>query len=265
LRDWKIYERVDPTNSSTYYLYRIHLDRYLGYASFARDRVVLDVGCAYGFGSATLGRAASQVVGIDTSPDIVKEAKRRYGSQSIDFAVMSAEHLGLRNHSIEVAYAFEVVEHLANPELFFADLEGILTKNGFAVLSTPNKLVSNDRNPFHITEYSWDELESCLEKHFSSVKMVGTSHLSLFERMIRVRRLLPDNFVELFKGNRLFEYVIDRVARQGQGRERQSSSGLLAVCSNPWNSIEKTEMSLESLESDSGPIGVRRKAHSPFA
>jgi len=249
LRNWKIYERVDPTNRSTYYLYRIHLDRYLGYASLARDRVVLDVGCAYGFGSATLGKGASQVVGIDASADVVKEAKKRYGSRNIDFAVMSAEHLGLRDHSIEGAYAFEVVEHLADPELFLSDIEGILTKTGFVVLSTPNRLVLTDKNPFHITEYSWDELDSSLEKHFSSVRIIGTSHLSLFENMLRIRRVLPDNLVELLKGNRLFELLIDRIARQGNRSEVRPSSGLLAVCYNPLNKAVARAPSVELLES----------------
>ena len=250
MKDWKIYERVDPNNRSTYYLYRIHLDRYLTYAGLARDRVVLDVGCAYGFGSGALGRDAIQVVGIDSSTDIVKEAKARYGGRNIDFAVMSAEHLGFRGHSVEGAYAFEVVEHLSKPDLFFDDLEKILTRTGFAIFSTPNRLVSTDKNPFHVTEYSWQEFNNSLEKHFSSVQVLGMSHVSLFDSLIRVRRLLPSNLVELLKGNRLFESLIDRIARQGKKNEGRSSSGLLAVCYNPWNGTEGRTASPELLESE---------------
>jgi SAM-dependent methyltransferase len=250
MKDWKIYERVDPDNRSTYYLYRIHLDRYLTYASLARDLVVLDVGCAYGFGSGALGREASQVMGIDTSAEIVREAKKRYGGRNIDFAVMSAEHLGFREHSIEGAYAFEVVEHLSKPDLFFSDLEAILTKTGFVILSTPNRLVSTDKNPFHVTEYTWDEFNSSLEKHFSSVTTLGISHHSLFENLIKVRRLLPSNLVELLKGNSLFEFLIDRIARQGKRSEGESSSGLLAVCYNPWDGVEEKMASAELLGSE---------------
>ena len=250
MRDWKIYERVDPSNKSTYYLYRIHLDRYLTYASLARDLVALDVGCAYGFGSRALGREATQVIGIDTSPEIVKEAMTRYGGRNIDFAVMSAEHLGFREHSIDGAYAFEVVEHLSKPDLFLDDLEAILTSTGFAILSTPNRLVSTDENPFHITEYSWEEFNNSLAKHFSSVQILGVSHVPLFESLIRVRRFLPSNIVELLKGNRVFEFLIDRIARQGKKSESKSSSGLLAFCNSPWNGVEEKIASAELLESE---------------
>jgi SAM-dependent methyltransferase len=250
MKDWKIYERVDPSNKSTYYLYRIHLDRYLTYASLARDLVVLDVGCAYGFGSGALGREAIQVTGIDTSPEIVREAKRRYGGRNIDFAVMSAEHLGLRERSIDGAYAFEVVEHLSKPDSFLNDLEEILTRTGFAILSTPNRLVTTDENPFHITEYSWEEFNNGLAKHFSSVQIFGMSHVPLFESLIGVRRFLPSKIVELLKGNRVFEFLIDRIARQGKKSEGKSSSGLLAVCNNPWNGVEEKTTSPELLESE---------------
>jgi SAM-dependent methyltransferase len=250
MKDWKIYERVDPSNKSTYYLYRIHLDRYLAYASLARNLVVLDVGCAYGFGSGALGKEAIQVMGIDTSPEIVREAKTRYGGRNIDFAVMSAEHLGFREHSIDGAYAFEVVEHLSKPDLFFEDLEEILTRTGFAILSTPNKLITTDENPFHVTEYSWEEFNNSLSKYFSSVQVSGMSHVPLFESLIRVRRFLPSNIVELLKGNRLFEFLIDRIARQGKKREGESSSGLLAVCNNTGIGIEEKAASAELLESE---------------
>jgi len=250
MKDWKIYERVDPSNKSTYYLYRIHLDRYLAYASLARNLVVLDVGCAYGFGSGALGKEAIQAIGIDSSPEIVREAKRRYGGRNIDFAVMSAEHLGFREHSIDGAYAFEVVEHLSKPDLFFEDLEEILTSAGFAILSTPNKLITTDENPFHITEYSWEEFNNSLAKHFGSVHVSGMSHFPLFESLIRVRRFLPSNIVELLKGNRLFEFLIDRIARQGKKSEGKSSSGLLAVCYNPWNGVDERTTASELPDSD---------------
>ncbi len=260
MRDWTIYERVDPSNASTYYLYRIHLDRYLSHVALAKRRIVLDVGCAYGFGSAALGNQADRVVGIDSAPEVVREAKNRYDSGNIDFVVMSAEHLGFKDQSIEGAYAFEVVEHLAHPDSFFNDVERILRKSGFLILSTPNKLGSKDENPFHITEYSLEELDQILQKHFSRVNITGMSHSLLFERMMGIRRLLPSRLVELVKGNRPFESLIDLIAKQNKKSEAQLSSGLLAVCLDPWGAIEENRNSLSDLfESNADRFWLRQQ------
>jgi 2-polyprenyl-3-methyl-5-hydroxy-6-metoxy-1,4-benzoquinol methylase len=235
MRDWKIYERIDPSNESTYYLYRIHLDRYLSYVGLANGLTVLDVGCAYGFGSAALGKRAERVIAIDTSIPVVKEAKKRYGSSKIDFVVMSAEHLGFREHAIQGAFAFEVVEHLNRPETFFDDIERTISESGFLVLSTPNRLESKDKNPFHVSEYSPEELNSSLRKHFSSVIMTGTRQLPMFDKMMSIRRLLPHGVVEHVKGNKPFEFLIDRFGRQKARNDPNSSAGLLAICHHPWN------------------------------
>jgi hypothetical protein len=80
--------------------------------------------------------------------------------------------------------------------------------------------------------------------------MLGMGHLSLFESLIRVRRLLPSNLVELLKGNRLFELLIDRIARQGKNSEGQSSPGLLAVCHSPWNGVEEKTAPAELVGAD---------------
>jgi 2-polyprenyl-3-methyl-5-hydroxy-6-metoxy-1,4-benzoquinol methylase len=237
MRDWKIYERIDPSNESTYYLYRIHLDRYLSYVGLANGLTVLDVGCAYGFGSAALGKKAERVIGIDTSIPVVKEAKKRYGSSKIDFVVMSAEHLGLREHAIQGAFAFEVVEHLTEPDTFFEDIERTISETGFLVLSTPNRLESKDNNPFHISEYSPEELNNSLHKHFSTVMITGTQQLPMFDKMMSIRRLLPHGVVERVKGNRPFEFLIDRFGRQKARNDPNSSPGLLAICRHPWNGL----------------------------
>jgi SAM-dependent methyltransferase len=262
MRDWKIYERIDPSNESTYYLYRIHLDRYLSHVGLANGLTVLDVGCAYGFGSAALGREAERVSGIDTSIPVVKEAKKRYGSTKIDFVVMSAEHLGFREHAIQGAFAFEVVEHLSEPETFYDDIERTISESGFLVLSTPNRLESRDKNPFHISEYSLEELDSSLHKHFNSVIITGTGQQPMFEKVMSIRRHLPHGVVELVKGNKPFEFLIDRFGRQKARNDPKSSPGLLAICRHPWNGAGEGQESFSDLPKSESSSDSSRKQNS---
>jgi SAM-dependent methyltransferase len=231
LRNWEIHERVDPDNKTTYYLYRTHLDRYGEYAFLSKRLRVIDVGCGYGFGTSALERCAAHVIGIDVSYETIKSAKRRYSGTRLDFVVMSAEHLGFKGNSFQGAYAFEVIEHLANSESFLNEVDRTLGGEGFLVLSTPNRLASIERNPFHAREFSWNELDSSLRKHFSSVKIVGKAHSQFFSRIMFVRRLLPSEIVDRLKDNSAFKMLIDRIGRQTEQMENlESPPFLLALC-----------------------------------
>jgi hypothetical protein len=75
----------------------------------------------------------------------------------------------------------------------------LLAPRGTALLSTPNRQLSDGVNPYHVREYLGGELGDLLARHFAEVEMfsVGTSepvrdHLAARSRRIRaVMRLDP--------------------------------------------------------------------------
>jgi len=53
--------------------------------------------------------------------------------------------------------------------LFLTELRRVLKDNGLAIISTPNREVSKNKNPFHIKELNKEEFLAILNKYFSQV------------------------------------------------------------------------------------------------
>lgn len=65
----------------------------------------------------------------------------------------------------------EFIEHIDRNELepLLEQITSIMAENGKFIGSTPNKIVPTT-NPFHLYEYTKDELEEILKKYFSKVE-----------------------------------------------------------------------------------------------
>lgn len=96
---------------------------------------LLDVGCGLGF---FLKRIEDiyETYGIDVSEYAVKKAKMVASKSKIQIG--SAVDLPFKSDSFDIVVAFDVVEHLENPDLFFQKAYKILKKYGILVFSTPN-------------------------------------------------------------------------------------------------------------------------------
>jgi SAM-dependent methyltransferase len=69
--------------------------------------------------------------------------------------------------------SFQVIEHIKDDQLFISEAHRVLKKGGKLLLSTPNKLTSLTRNPFHVREYTAAELYSRAQTCFSSPQIMG--------------------------------------------------------------------------------------------
>lgn len=78
---------------------------------------LLDVGC--GPGSITRGLAErlapGQVIGLDSSPDVVAVARQEAGPENLQYEVGSVYQLPFPDASFDVAYAHQVFQHLRHP------------------------------------------------------------------------------------------------------------------------------------------------------
>jgi SAM-dependent methyltransferase len=102
-----------------------------------RGAAVLDVGCAFGHGTARLARRF-RVKGIEPSPDYIARARRRY--PGILFSEGKAEALPYASNCFDGVVLLDVLEHLppASVDQALGEAARVLRPHGVLVLSTPN-------------------------------------------------------------------------------------------------------------------------------
>lgn len=157
-----------------------HLKRYDFAKNFSSDKVVLDAGCGVGYGSYYLSAEAREVVGIDISEDAISYAKSKYGSEdNLTFKIMNVLNLTFSPASFDLVCAFELIEHLKDPEQFLREASCVLKQNGRLILSTPHaeRTTHDPENPYHQVELSEVDLRSLLSNHFKEVQILGQRRL----------------------------------------------------------------------------------------
>jgi len=151
---------------------------------------VLDVGCGSGYGTALLAGGEARVVGIDrVFPD---GSSRRDGGH---FLLGDLSAIPLASGSFDLVVSFQVIEHLGDPTFFVDALAELLRPEGVALVTTPNVLTSDGVNPYHVHEYTADELAACLGRRFEQVEVSGiraseTARRMFAERSRRIRRIV---------------------------------------------------------------------------
>lgn len=162
-------ERVDLAEASRPWKEE-HLARYVFADRQLGEGLVLDVACGTGEGSAYLGRAhGRRLLSVDLDLPAVRRAAAVLRSAGVDGVglVASAVHLPFPHACMDAVVSFETVEHLDDPAAFLAEIRRVLRPGGLLHMSTPNALATSPgggppENPFHVREFTPDELEGIL-------------------------------------------------------------------------------------------------------
>lgn len=197
-------ERTLPGIPHENYWFQRHLVAYELASRMSGGLRVIDVGCGEGYGPAMLAVRASSVLGVDIAPEVVEHARARYLSPNLSFEAMDVNRLDVRSGSFDMAVSLQVVEHLVDESGYFAEIARVLSGNGTAVLTTPNRLtISPGRdtpiNPFHLREYTPDELAGVLSGFFDSVEITGVFHAGWLAANDRVRLV---DFIKVYQMGR---------------------------------------------------------------
>jgi len=154
-------------------IYNEHLVRYQLASSFVKGKRVLDIACGSGYGSKMLAEAgAEKVIAMDASAAAIKSAKKNFFRDNIEYRAGDAENIGLEENTIDVAVSFETIEHLKNADKFLKELSRVVKDDGVVMISTPNKAVSGQINPYHHKEYTKEEFTDALSRYFPQLKIV---------------------------------------------------------------------------------------------
>ncbi|HEY5692314.1 MAG TPA: class I SAM-dependent methyltransferase [Cyclobacteriaceae bacterium] len=133
---------------------------------------VLEVGCGEGRGIELIMSQAKSYTAIDKIEDIIAGLKIKYPSGKF-LSGNIPPFAGIADDSFDTVLSFQVIEHIKEDGLFLQEIARVLKPGGKAYLTTPNRLMSLTRNPWHIREYTAEELLTLANRYFASAKMMG--------------------------------------------------------------------------------------------
>jgi 2-polyprenyl-6-hydroxyphenyl methylase/3-demethylubiquinone-9 3-methyltransferase len=98
----------------------------------------LDVGCGAGLLAEPLARLGADVTGVDAAPELIAAARAHAEGQGLAITYVAG---GVEDvpGQYDLVTAMEVIEHVASPAAFLADLRARLAPGGLLILSTPNR------------------------------------------------------------------------------------------------------------------------------
>lgn len=204
------------------YDYARHVAAYRHAATLVAGRRVLDAGCGEGFGTATLAATAAEVTGVDYCEAAVAECRRLWsqGRANLSFRRVDLTQPDEFDEHYNVVLNFQVLEHIQEPAPFLRALRDRLAPGGVLVLTTPNRLRSASENPYHVREYTAEELRAELKAVFPHVTLRGVhgnAKVEAFEqgRARAVHRILALDPLELRKRlpRQVVEFAFAHLAR----------------------------------------------------
>ena len=100
-----------------------------------RGSRVLDLGCAFGYGTARIARYYN-TDGLDASPDYIRRARRN--ASNARFTLGHAERLPYPDAHFDAVVLLDVLEHVADERAVVAEIARVLRPGGLLVVSVPH-------------------------------------------------------------------------------------------------------------------------------
>ena len=163
-------ERVslDPANN---YILQRSIKAYLEAANIVNGKV-LELGTGSGYGIEVIAPKSEKFVTVDKFR--CEAIENLSPDSNVEFLQMTFPPLtDIEDNSFDFVISFQVIEHIEDDNEFVKEIGRVLKKGGKFICTTPNIAMSLTRNPWHIREYTIDELDILLKKHFSGVDKKG--------------------------------------------------------------------------------------------
>lgn len=145
---------------------------------------ILDCGAHDGYVALWLARRLREqghevtVDGIELNPDAVEVARKRFEAEGFagEFVIGNALdapfHFGLTPGTYHAVIAFEVIEHVPDPQLLLEALETMTKPDGHVYISTPDGTFGTGQNPHHLRALRAVDLADMLRRRGRLQNMV---------------------------------------------------------------------------------------------
>lgn len=132
---------------------------------------VLEIGTGAGYGIEVVAPHAACFITLDKhapSPGLLSHP-------NVEFREATVPPLPFENNSFDFVISFQVIEHVKRDIELVREVERVLRPGGKFILTTPNAPMSLTRNPWHVREYTADELLNLLGSEFRHVETLGVA------------------------------------------------------------------------------------------
>jgi 2-polyprenyl-6-hydroxyphenyl methylase / 3-demethylubiquinone-9 3-methyltransferase len=122
-----------------------HFDRDAARLDSLQGLRILDIGCGGGILCEPLARLGAGMVGIDPVADSIAAAQHHAGEAglAIDYRCTTAEALAETGEVFDVVLAMEVVEHVADFNLFIGEAAALVKPGGLMFVATINRTMKS--------------------------------------------------------------------------------------------------------------------------
>ena len=241
----KTVERIVPKDFKSrdeYLLYLRHVFVYEILGSRLKETdSVLEIGFGEGYGSRMISQFAKSVIGLDVNEDAVNFAQEKYGTPNCSFQQYDGKELPFDEGSFDSVVSYQVIEHIEDDRNYLQEINRVLKRDGVFYLTTPNRLHRLEPgqepwNPFHVREYSPEQLQRLLESIFTKVDIKGVNaeeearqiEIDRVKRGLTLKKLMPNSLKRLVYGDFMSKYSTDSFFLD---EEAALGLDLFAICS----------------------------------
>jgi 2-polyprenyl-6-hydroxyphenyl methylase / 3-demethylubiquinone-9 3-methyltransferase len=106
-----------------------------------QEIALVDIGCGGGLISEPMAQAGATVTGVDASEKNIAVASLHAKQSGVDvrYLASSAEALAATGEQFDVVLALEIIEHVADLDVFYDALAALVKPGGMLILSTMNR------------------------------------------------------------------------------------------------------------------------------
>lgn len=152
----------------------------------------LDIGCGDGVVLYKLTTLGADVCGIDADEEGVRLANDKLASKGLDSSkvkVGNCYDLNYESNSFDFVTSVEVIEHLENVSQYLTEIYRVLKPSGVFVCTTPQRDPSKAddfvRDPYHVKEYTAQELNDEIATIFNDTKVYGAFPKNLDNKYLK--------------------------------------------------------------------------------
>ena len=92
---------------------------------------------------------------------------------NVEFRQAVVPPLDFPDRSFDCVISFQVIEHIKRDAEFVREIHRVLRPGGRFIVTTPNAPMSLTRNPWHVREYTAEQLRRLLAARFSEIETLG--------------------------------------------------------------------------------------------